>query len=562
MENKDSKELKILKIVMFILPFIFGIYYEFTAFLTCAILCTYLIYLISKRKSVKLFINVVVISIIIFVITYLLVTVYSIDKGMAFVGFLKIVPIIPFLVILMQFEKEQLNEVFSVIPYSGGSMVLICIGALLFPNLKESFYMADRLGGFFQYSNTFALFLLIGFIVIGYKKEIGFKEQGVLSILLVGILMTGSRSVFVVTVISLIVLFIRNKDLRKFLMTLSIILFVFSIIFVAVTESYQSFGRFLTISSESSTLLGRLLYYKDGIRLFMNKPLGLGYMGYYYMEPLIQTGEYSIKYIHNDFLQIALDAGIIAAIAFIISIVSSLFSKGLNKMHKHVIIVIAGLSVFDFNLQFLIVFLILIMALDYRQASSKIIFIKKRRKLTISYGVLGATAILSLYFFIAFFAEYKESYKIAAELYPGNTVAKTKLLLSADSKEKARDLADDILERNKMSYLSYNAKALVAAMDGKFEDMVFYKKKTLNIAKYSINEYEDYIKLLARAINYYERVGDDTSREKYVGYIKEVPNMLRNIEEQTDELAFKVKDKPNFELSEQTKKYIEFLGGE
>jgi tetratricopeptide (TPR) repeat protein len=379
---------------------------------------------------------------------------------------------------------------------------------------------------------------------------------------MVGILMTGSRSVFIFTVITLIVLFIRNKALRKFLVIVSLALVVFSIFFVVSTGSYQNFGRFLTISSESSTFLGRLLYYKDGIRLLINNPFGLGYMGYYYMEPAIQTGFYSIKFIHNDFLQIALDAGIIPFVAIVTAIVFSIFSKVLPKMEKHVLIVISVSSLLDFNLQFLIIFFILLMTLDYGQVSSKAKLIKKRKKLKFSYGVLAVIAVVSLYFSVAFFAEYEENYKIAVELYPGNTAAKTKLLLKADSKEKAKDLADDILESNSMSYVSYNAKALVAAVDGKFEDMVYYKKKTLDITKYSINEYEDYIKLLKRAINYYEKIGDDTLREKYVRHVKEVPDMLKNTEEQTDELAFRVKDKPDFKLSEQTTKYIEFLGGE
>jgi len=562
MEKRDSKELKILKIIMFTLPFMFGLFYEYTAYIAGAILCVYLIYLAANRKSIKVSINYSSISIIIVAISYLITTFYAVDRGMAFAGALKVFPIIIFALIIMQLEKVQLTEVFKTIPYSGVAMVLICIIASLIPSFKESLYMADRLGGFFQYSNTFALFLLIGIIIIGYEKDIKLKEQGILLVLLVGILMTGSRSVFIVTAISLAIIFIRNKALRKFIISISLVLVIFSIIFVTITGNYQNLGRYLTISSESSTLIGRILYYKDGIKLFLNNPFGLGYMGYYYMEPEIQTGFYSIKFVHNDFLQIALDAGIIPLIAILTSIIGSVFSKNTCKMKRHILIVISALSLFDFNLQFLIIFLILLMTLDYGQAPLKTKFIRKRKSLKKVYGILAVLFAIYLYFSVAFFAQYKDNDKIAVELYSGNTISRTKLLLKADSKEKALVLADEILKQNKMSYLAYDAKALAAAMDGNFEDMVKFKMKTLKIAKYSINEYEDYIKLLKRAITYYEKTKDEVSREKYVDYVKEVPSILKNLEEKTDELAYKVKDKPEFQLSQESKNYIILLGGE
>jgi len=561
MEKNNLKELKLLKIIIVTLPFLFGLFYEYTSYLAGVILCFYLIYLATKRKSIKLSINYGSISIFIVAISYFIVSLYAVDKGMAFAGTLKIFPIIIFAIIIMQLEQDELSQMFNIIPYSAAAMVLISGITFLLPSIKGYFYMADRLGGFFQYSNTFALFLLIGIIIIGYQKDIKIKEQGILLVLLVGILMTGSRSVFIFTIISLLIIFIKNKAMRKSIIIVALMLSVFSLVFVAITGSYQNFGRYLTISSESSTLLGRLLYYKDGIKLFINNPFGLGYMGYYYMQPEMQTGFYAIKFVHNDFLQIALDAGIIPLIAITTTITGSILSKNTSKMKKHILIVISALSLFDFNLQFLIIFFILLMTLDYGQAPVKVKFIRKRKELKKAYIILAAVATISLYFSIAFFAEYKDNDKIAVELYSGNTQAKTKLLKMADSKEKAEDLADEILEKNKMSYVSYNAKALAAAVDGNFEDMVLYKKKTLNIAKYSLKEYEDYIKLLKRAITYYEKTDDKILREKYETYVKEVPTILKTLEEQTDALAFKVKDKPEFQLSKETTDYIKLLGG-
>lgn len=86
-------------------------------------------------------------------------------------------------------------------------MVLAGILALPFPALKEQLWQAGRLGGFFQYSNTCALYLLAGLVVIcnrwienkSREQESGIKRdkmqilEGI--VLLAGLLLTGSRGV-------------------------------------------------------------------------------------------------------------------------------------------------------------------------------------------------------------------------------------------------------------------------------------------------------------------------------------------------------------------------------
>ena len=60
------------------------------------------------------------------------------------------------------------------------------------------------------------------------------------------------------------ILKISEKNRIRLLALMGTAILVSAIIVIA-TDSVQTVGRYLTISLESSTLLGRVLYYKDAI---------------------------------------------------------------------------------------------------------------------------------------------------------------------------------------------------------------------------------------------------------------------------------------------------------
>ena len=76
-----------------------------------------------------------------------------------------------------------------------------------------------------------------------------------------------------------------------------------TIIGIVITGSYQNMGRYLTIFTHNSTLWGRILYQIDGLKMLLKRPAGLGYMGYYFLQPSVQSAAYTTKFVHNDFLQ-------------------------------------------------------------------------------------------------------------------------------------------------------------------------------------------------------------------------------------------------------------------
>jgi O-antigen ligase len=87
------------------------------------------------------------------------------------------------------------------------------------------------------------------------------------------------------------------------------------------------------------------------IAIFQNPFSGVGAGAWTYKQSIYQTSPYSIRYIHNGLLQIALDSGIVALTLFMIAIV--LFYKDVLSR------VIRGAESFDITV-FLIVSLTLL----------------------------------------------------------------------------------------------------------------------------------------------------------------------------------------------------------
>lgn len=555
-KRKDCS-LEIFKGILFFLPMIFGLFYEFSAFLSGGILTLFLIYITYTKGQLKIGIsfNMMCVGIICFL--YLLTVFWGIDKGMSFIGFLRIIPLVVFVIILQQFSYEDKEEIINVIPRSAGAMVLVSGFSFFIKPIKDSFYMANRLGGFFQYPNTFALYLLIGIIILGYKSRYKKEDYINFAIVFIGILLTGSRSIFIFTIVTLGILILRGKELqKKFLIGTSSIIIIGAGIAI-ITNNYQNIGRFLTISLNSSTLLGRLLYYKDGLKLLIQNPFGLGYMGYYYIQPQVQTGVYTTKFIHNDFLQIALDCGLVALIAILVLIASGIISKKISKRNKSIILVITLSSLLEFNFQFLIIFFVLLLSLDRGELRIKEYSKKKNIK-----SIVSSLSILSavfIYFFLAFFAEYNDEDKLALEMYKWNTLSKVKVMMKEDDIYEAEKMADNILSQNKYISEAYNIKALLSASKREYYDMVEYKKQAIKNDKYLIEEYDGYVELLRIAINYYSSIGQKENRDNFITYLKEIPNMLIELEDGTSNLAFKINDQPTFKLSKINQDYIKLM---
>lgn len=171
-----------------------GGFNEFISFIIATVISIVLIIKIVKNGLFHIYINIVSISIIGIGIGYFLSIFYAIDSGMAFLGFLKFLPIILYMLLLMQNDNK--NKIIEKLPFIALTLGFLSVIGMFLPVVSNYFVVADRLAGFFQYPNTFALFLLTGELVILSKEKYKLLDFIIIILLIIFLLLTGSRTVF------------------------------------------------------------------------------------------------------------------------------------------------------------------------------------------------------------------------------------------------------------------------------------------------------------------------------------------------------------------------------
>lgn len=531
-----------------------GGFNEFISFIIATVLSIVLIIKIVKKGLFRININIVSISIMVMGIGYLLSIFYAVDFGMAILGFLKFLPIILYMLLLMQNNDKK--KIIEKLPYIALLLGSLSVIGMFLPIISNYFIVSDRLAGFFQYPNTFALFLLIGELVILSKGKYKLLDFGIIILLIGMLLLTGSRAVFVLAVLSNMFILFCKKG-WKIKMAVIITFFIFGMIILIgypILKNVDFLERFFTLTINESTFVGRVLYYYDALPVILKNPFGLGYMGYYYIQQSIQTGVYSVKYIHNDLLQFMLDIGWIPCILFITGIIKSIFCK-ISLSEKIILITIILHCLFDFDLQFTSMFFVLILFLNFQ--SGKEIIINKNKLVIIAQAAM--VGIVSIYFAIALGFSYFGNIKMADTMYHFNTENTILLLLSADDIQSQVIIADDILSQNEFVHIAYSAKAQYAYFQGDFENLIKMKHKIFEIAPFSYNEYEEYSQMLVQGIYLYQRNDDNSSANICKQELIDTRNRLHNIKDKLSSLGKKIKEQPQTKLSDDMEKYINSL---
>lgn len=537
-------------------PFFIGLYFDWLGCLCSVAFSVVLITKYYKNRKLLLPINLTSVTLLVIVLGYILSCFWAIDSYEAFFGVLKFMPIVPFYLIVSQYDDEKKAGFLDCIPYSGAIMVVISAALKPWYTFRYYFYNGGRMTGLFQYANAFAIFLLVGIIILLLNRRLSVINIVTLIALIVGVFLSGSRTVFVLTVLFVAAISVYKKETRKFALPsfLAILVIVVAAAFISGKTGVAT--RFLSTSLAQSSFLGRLLYFKDALPVIIKKPFGLGYLGYYYYQSEFQTGRYIVRYIHNDFLQIFVDIGIIPGVLFAASVLKNLFSKRTPAAYKFVIAAISMHCMLDFDLQYLVNFFILIAAMSFDR--KKEIIIKKPWKRTFCF-FSAVKALVCIYFSVALclytFGFSEKSY----EMYDKNTEIQIEILRNSTTAQDISSAAYDILSHNKNVAMAYDAQARVAQAYGKYEQMIELKKKAVSVARFNAFEYTDFYNLLRESIEASEENGDIRSREVCVEAIKEIPQMIRQTLDETDSLAWKIEEKPNIELDEEKTEYINNL---
>lgn len=534
-----------MQLLVFVAPFLIGLYREWLSCLAAVYLLGYLLYCRIKSGELRLPKNMTTLACVTIVGFFAFSPIWAVDKGMAVFGLVKFLPLPLFSMAIAQTEPEQRRHMIDLLPLSGAVMTVLTAALCAIPFLRQYLVTSGRLGGFFQYPNTFAIFLLVGLVIAILGGSFRVKTVVICGVLLLGILASGSRTVFLLMIVSLIVymIFSKNKRVKLFLLCGFGAAILATSVYAAVSGNFDTIARYLTSSLTSSTFVGRILYDIDALPVILKHPLGLGYMGYYFTQGSFQSGVYTVLNVHNELLQILLDIGWIPAAVCIAALWKAI--RTCDARRRVILILLVAHSLLDFDFQFLAIDLILLLVADCENDEY---MAAKGLAAPCAVGVVSMA--LAFYFGIANAAEYFNARGVAASIYPAYTTVYIAQLPEAESMQETGEIAERILALNEQVSLAHSAKARAAFANGDILQMIESKKQAIALAKYSLAEYRDYYNMLEIAAGLYDNAGDSRSAAYCRTCMSEIPQMLEEVKKETSSLAWMIDDKPELEWGE------------
>jgi len=171
-----------------------------------------------------------------------------------------------------------------------------------------------------QYANSFAIILLISILVSLYHYS-STKSNVSLSLVCInsiGLLLTYSRSVWVIWLLGVVTLIIIIPNLRNLKSILYIVLsHFFALVSAIVIQKDILFfmNRLTSIHSSAPEFQIRFVYWKDSIGILSKYWLGgTGGGGWAVLQHQFQSQQYFVKFIHNHYLQVIIDVGLIGGL--------------------------------------------------------------------------------------------------------------------------------------------------------------------------------------------------------------------------------------------------------
>lgn len=525
--------------IVFILgPFFLGLFYEPLAALSALLLILWLGTLLIRRGSLRIPNDFSFWALTVLAAGYLLSAFWGVDKGLAPIGFVKFLPLPLFLLCCGQMEEMSKQRMLRALPYGAACMTVLSFLMGQISSLYDIVFEGRRLAGFFQYSGSFALYLLMGILILWMEYEWRGKEIFCLLVLFVGLAYSGSRTTMILLGLFVLgtVFFRPQQALKRYLpLALLALVLVWGLI-----GDPLSVGRFIRGFGETSSVYNRLLFWQDALPVILRHPFGLGYMGYYFLQGSFQTGLYSAMFIHNEALQILLDVGWIPSLLLAGALVRA-FVRGDGKRRILLLFFLLH-SMMDFDLQFTALGFLLALLMDQKTENT----LTLSPKAGIPAGIVLMT--VCLYFGSACALQRGNRNQAAAELYPGETLAQLALLKEEKTADSMEARADVILRHNRSVSLAWSAKARAAAAQNEYVRMMEYKEEAIRLAKYSREEYLDYIDMLYQGLKYGQSSGDHQTAALCLDRLRGMQGRMKKAADEISTLGRKVPEQPDLTL--------------
>jgi len=248
---------------------------------------------------------------------------------------------------VVTFSKKEIEFVTSVLFYAGACLVFLgYLQFFLYPNLRNLYYMGwdDHLyrlfGTFLDPNYTGVFYVLYSIFLAGLLtlKKYPFNKfvmGGLLVLTLIAILLTYSRTTFIMLLVGYVAFQIIQK---KFVyLGIGVICFV-ALLFFFSNPNIENRNPFRVASS-----IARLESIRDGLIVFSNKPLfGVGFNSYRYAQHKYKTRtgpdwvrSHADAGVENSFVFVLATTGIVGFITYIILLKTMIISsyKRLNTSY-------------------------------------------------------------------------------------------------------------------------------------------------------------------------------------------------------------------------------------
>lgn len=507
----------------------------------------------GASDGVPLYGNLTAAAVLAIALFYALSAFWAVDSGTAVIGFLKFLPAPLYLLVLQQ-SPGAAEGIRTRLPYTAAALALLAAAGMSIPALSGFFSVAGRLAGTFQYPNTFALFLLAAELLLASRVRRRAWDWAVLAVLAGGILYTGSRAVFVLAVVSNTALLLRVKNRRvRWGVLAGLALAAAGAGVYAAAGGGGLLRRLVSLSLSESTFVGRLLYARDALPLILRRPFGLGYLGYAWVQGGVQTGVYTVQYVHNDFLQLLLDVGWIPAILAAAAVLKALFGGKKPFAVRLILAVLAAHACFDFDLQFTAMIFVWLLFLDTDTGRR----IPLRRGAPKRAAACLLSAAVCLYGGTALALSRFGGWEAAHALYPWNTANELYRLAAAPDAAQAAGIADGILRRNPSVSAAYSAKARYAYTQGDFSEVIRQGRQAIAAAPLAYAPYEAYAGMLANGIRLYERAGRAADARLCRQELAAVAAAVHTADRRLSWLGGRIRDRPPTRLPAEIEALLE-----
>ena len=531
----------LLFLLLVLIP-LYGGYYNFSVLLAGAILVPLLLYTCLRQGTLTLPVSAPAWFLYGLWACYLVTIPFAVSVGMAMTGWLRVTVWVLFFLYAATYSPEERRSILDAVAYEGAILSLLATVSFLYGAANGVVDANGRIDGPFQYANTWALYQLVCLILLMGKPRRRL-DWAAMAVLLCGICLSGSRGTFLLVLLlgaGYGLWLLRARRAKIVALGAASALGVGGV--AVLLSGGMVWERLKAITLTSSSLNGRLLYALDGLEMILAHPLGLGRGGYLYTQPLEQRGVYVLRFIHNEYLQASLDAGLLAGLLLGALVILLLLRREMPARERLVILAVSVHAAIDFDFQFsAAVFLLLLCG-----TGGKTFAVTVKKGLPVK-AVCGLLTLLLTYGTLVYGLDFLGCTDAAYRLYPLDLELAERRLQSFSTVEEAQPVADRIIKTTDLSMLAWDCKFAAATQRADVGEMVRMKYQYLRLNRYRGEVYEDFTQLLENACA--QASAEDLLL--YQSMAQAIITQLEEVNRTTRDLAYRIADRPALEFSEE-----------